>query len=104
MMWHTVELTINIMKELSLTPSQWNVKRSYSQVAKKLGIDEETARIRIQSLRESGFLLGWRLIPTAHLIGRESSILVLELEDIEAKDRAISQIGRIDGVVLIQSF
>ncbi len=92
------------MKELSLTPSQWNVKRSYSQVAKKLGIDEETARIRIQSLRESGFLLGWRLIPNAHLIGRESSILVLELEDIEAKDRAISQIGRIDGVVLIQSF
>lgn len=55
MMWHTVELTINIMKELSLTPSHWNLKRSYSQVAKKLGIDEETARNRIQSLRESGF-------------------------------------------------
>lgn len=49
-------------------------------------------------------MLGWRLIPNAHLIDRESSILALELEHVEAKDRAISQIGRIDGVVLIQSF
>ena len=104
MMWRTVELTVNIMKELSITPSHWNVKRSYSEVAKKLGVDEETVRIRVQSLRNSGFLLGWRLILNANLLGRESSILALELEDVEKKDRAIAQIGGMDGVVLIQSF
>jgi len=92
------------MKELSITPSHWNVKRSYSEVAKKLGVDEETVRIRVQSLRNSGFLLGWRLILNANLIGRESSILALELDDIERKDRAIAQISRMDGVILIQSF
>jgi DNA-binding Lrp family transcriptional regulator len=101
---HTVELVVSIMKELSVTPSHWNVKRSYSEVAKKLGVDEETVRIRIQRLRNSGFLLGWRLILNANLIGRESSILALELDDIERKDAAIAQISRMDGVILIQSF
>lgn len=103
-MWRTVELTVRIMKELSITPSHWNVKRSYSEVAKKLGVDEETVRIRIQSLKQSGFLLGWRLILNANLIGRESSIIALELDDIEKKDEAIAQLTRMDGVVLIQSF
>jgi hypothetical protein len=42
MMWRTVELTVRIMKELSITPSHWNVKRSYSEVAKKLGVDART--------------------------------------------------------------
>lgn len=104
MMWRTVELTVNIMKELSITPSHWNVKRSYSEVAKRLGVDEETVRIRIQSLRRSGFLLGWRLMLNANLLGRESHILALELDDDEKKDRAIVQISKVDGVLLIQSF
>jgi len=104
MMWRTVELTVNIMKELSITPSHWNVKRSYAEVAKKIGIDEETVRIRIQSLKQSGFLLGWRLILNANLIDRESHILALELLDVEKKDRTIAQISQMDGVVLIQSF
>jgi DNA-binding Lrp family transcriptional regulator len=52
-----------------------------AEVAKKIGIDEETVRIRIQSLKQSGFLLGWRLILNANLLGRESHILVLELLD-----------------------
>ena len=103
-MWRTVELTVNIIKELSITPSHWNVKRSYAEVAKKIGIDEETVRIRIQSPKQSGFLLGWRLILNANLLGRESHILVLELLDVEKKDRTIAQISQMDGVVLIQSF
>src|SRR5437667_4309448 len=102
MMWRTVELTVNIIKELSITPSHWNVKRSYSGVAKKIGIDEETVRIRIQSLKQSGFLLGWRLILNANLINRESHILVIELLDVEKKDRTIAPISSMEGVVLIQ--
>ena len=104
MMWRTIELTVNIMRELSITPSHWNVKRSYSEVAKKLGVDEETVRSRVQSLRNSGFLLGWRLILNAKLLGRESSILAIELHDIKKKEKAIAQISRMTGVVLIQSF
>src|SRR5919197_2261295 len=104
MMWRTVELTVNIMKELSITPSHWNIKRSYAEVAKKIGIDEETVRIRIQTLKQSGFLLGWRLILNANLLGRESHILAVELLDVEKKDRTIAQISQMDGVVLIQSF
>jgi DNA-binding Lrp family transcriptional regulator len=103
-MWRTVELSVNIMRELSITPSHWNVKRSYSEVAKKLGVDEETVRIRVQSLKKGGFLLGWRLILNARLLGRESSILAIELNDTKRKDRAVKQISRLDGVVLIQSF
>lgn len=49
-------------------------------------------------------MLGWRLILNANLLGRESHILALELDDDEKKDRAIAQISKVDGVLLIQSF
>ena len=65
----------------------WNVKTSYSEIAKKIGIDEETARIRIQSLKQSGFLLGWRLILNANLIDRESNIISLYLNYLMSKRR-----------------
>jgi DNA-binding Lrp family transcriptional regulator len=93
------------MRELWGSPSLWNEKRTQVQIARKLGIDEETVRNRIKFLRESGFLLGWRLLPNPSLIDRESTFLYLELDgDEESKEHIISKLTKMEGVVNIASF
>ena len=89
---------------MATSPSQWSVRRSFTDVAKKLGVDEETVRNRLRMMREMGLLQGWRLIVNARLLGMESSNLVLEFQDSESKESAAPHIRRADGVVLIQNF
>jgi DNA-binding Lrp family transcriptional regulator len=92
------------MREMATSPSQWNVRRSYTDVARKLGVDEETVRNRLRMMKEMGLLLGWRLIVNARLLGMESSNFVLEFQEPEAKEASIPHIRELDGVVLIQNF
>src|SRR5467141_3465694 len=103
-MWRSIDLTSKIMREMATSPSQWNERRSYTDVARKLGVDEETVRNRLKMMREMGLLVGWRLIVNARLLGMESSNLVLEFDSPESKEAALSGIREKDGVVLIQSF
>src|SRR5712664_3579578 len=103
-MWRSIDLTSKIMREISSSPSQWNARRSYTDVARKLGVDEETVRNRLKMMREMGLLVGWRLIVNARLLGMESSNLVLEFDSPESKEAALAGIREKDGVVLIQSF
>ena len=103
-MSHWIGLTSAIMREMATSPSQWNVRRSFTDVAKKLGVDEETVRNRLRMMREMGLLQGWRLIVNARLLGMGSSNLVLEFQDAESKEAAAPRIRQADGVVLIQNF
>jgi DNA-binding Lrp family transcriptional regulator len=91
------------MRELWGSPGLWNEKRTYVEVARKLGVDEETVRNRIKNLKDSGFLLGWRLVPNPVLLNRSSVFLFLELENRDSKDEVISQIAKMDGVIVIAS-
>src|SRR5207237_4003740 len=103
-MWHRIDLTSAVVREMATSPSQWNVRRSYTDVARRLGVDEETVRNRLRTMREMGLLLGWRLIVSARLLGMESSNLVLDFHSQESKEAAIPRIREADGVVLIQNF
>jgi DNA-binding Lrp family transcriptional regulator len=91
------------MRELWGSPIQWNTKKSYLAVARKLGVDEETVRNRVKRLKESGFLLGWRLVPNPMLLGRVSISLLLKFNDPASKESAISRLTGMDGVVNIAS-
>jgi DNA-binding Lrp family transcriptional regulator len=91
------------MRELWGSPDVWNTKKSYVEIARKLGVDEETVRNRIKHLRESGFLLGYRLVPNPALLGRTSSSVRIEFKDRESKEAAIPRIVRMDGVINIGS-
>jgi DNA-binding Lrp family transcriptional regulator len=98
-LWSRDKAYAALMKELWGSPGQWKVKRSYAAVARKLGVDEETVRNRVKRLRESGFLLGWRLFPNPSLMDSRSGFLFLDLEDAAAKEEVISKVLRMDGVV-----
>jgi DNA-binding Lrp family transcriptional regulator len=103
-MWHSMELTASIMREMSISPSQWNVRRSYVDVARKLGVDEETVRNRLKMMKEMGLLRGWRLILNANLLDMKSSNVLLDFPTADAKEEAIPRIRKVPGTVLIQDF
>src|SRR5579875_569812 len=94
-----------IMRELESPGSlQWNIRESFSSIARKVGVDEETVRNRVARMREARILKGWELVINPHLIGRESASLELEVQNASAKNAAIEQIKLIDGVISILDF
>lgn len=104
-MHHLDDLDVRIMKELGSPNSlQWNVRESYSNIAKRIGVDEETVRRRLKRAEELGSLPGWRIMVNPRLIGCEAASMDLEVEDEEKKDRAIAEIRRVDGVIKILDF
>jgi DNA-binding Lrp family transcriptional regulator len=103
-MFKGIDLTVSIMREMATSPSHWNANRSYVDVARKLGVDEDTVRNRLKMMREMGLLRGWRLVPNARLLGMSSSNVVLDFKDQESKDAAVPRIRNAQGIVLIQHF
>ena len=91
------------MRELWGSPDIRNTKKSYIEIAAKLGVDEETIRNRVKHLRDIGFFLGYRLVPNPVLLGRTFASLRIEFKDRESKQAAIPRLARLDGVINISS-
>src|SRR6266852_5379 len=91
------------MRELWGSPDIWNTKKSYIEIAAKLGVDEETVRNRVKHLRDTGFFLGYRLVPNPVLLGRTFASLRIEFKDRESKEAAIPRLAQLDGVINIGS-
>src|SRR5215510_12085527 len=91
------------MRELWGSPDIWNAKKTYLQIANRLGVDEETVRNRVKRLKDTGFLLGWRVIPNPALLGLTFSLVLLELEDPSSKEQSISRLTKSDGMINIAS-
>ena len=104
-MQRPVDLDIRIVKELTSPSSfRWNVRESYSSIAAKIGVDEETVRRRISRARESGFLKGWQVVLNPHVVGLESAGAQLTVDKEDRKSSVISQIEQMDGVVIMINF
>lgn len=93
----------DLMRELWGSPDIWNTKKSYIEIAAKLGVDEETIRNRVKHLRDTGFFIGYRLIPNPALLGRTFASLRIEFKDRESKQAAIPRLALMDGVINIGS-
>jgi len=93
------------MKELTSPSSfRWDIRESYGSIAAKIGVDEETVRRRVNRARDSGFLKGWQVVLNPHVIGRESAGAHLTVDDENRKDSVISEIEKLDGVVIMINF
>jgi len=93
----------DLMRELWGSPDVWNTRKSYVEIAAKLGVDEETVRNRVRHLRDSGFLLGYRVVPNPALLGRTFASLRIEFRDRESKQAAIPLLAKVEGVINIGS-
>src|SRR5467141_2426306 len=81
------------MRELWGSPDIWNTKKSFTEIAAKLGVDEETVRNRVKHLRDTGFFLGYRIVPNPVLLGRTFASLRIEFKDRESKQAAIPRLA-----------
>jgi len=93
----------DLMRELWGSPDIWNTKKSYIEIAAKLGVDEETVRNRVRHLKDTGFLIGYRLVPNPAVLGRTFASLRIEFQDRESKQVAIPHLAKIEGVINIGS-
>ncbi len=93
----------DFVMELWGSPERWNARKSYADVARKLGVDEETVRNRLRRMRESGHLLGWCLFPNPGLLGRIAVSLLLEFDASSSKEDAILRLKKLEGVTNIAS-
>lgn len=100
-MWAADKSYSDLMKELWGSPGLWSQKKTYVEIARKLGVDEETVRNRVKVLKESGFLLGWRVLPNPALLGRSSYFVFLEFRSDDEKEKAIPNIAEQAGVIVI---
>ena len=81
---------------------QWNVRESYSSIAKKLGADEETVRRRIRGMKKLGFIHGSELIVNPHVLGLSPARIFVNVPDSDRrKQDVISQLKLIDGILLL---
>jgi DNA-binding Lrp family transcriptional regulator len=93
----------DLMKELWGSPDIWNTKKSYIEIAERLGVDEETVRNRIKRLREIGFLLGYRVVPNPALLATKSASIRVDFGDRESKEAAIPRLAKMDNIINIAS-
>lgn len=99
------DLDVRIFKELGSPSSlQWNVRETYSNIARRIGVDEETVRRRVKRAEKLGSVPGWRMMVNPHVIGFEAAGVDLEVEDEEKKEKAVAEISRIDGIIKILDF
>jgi DNA-binding Lrp family transcriptional regulator len=99
------DLDMKIIRELGGSrPPLWNVRESYSNISKRLGVDEETVRMRINRAKEHGFLPAWLMMINPLLINCREAHLDLEVREEERKEDAISKIRKLEGLYYIDDF
>lgn len=99
------DLDVRIFRELGSPGSlQWNVRETYSKIARRIGVDEETVRRRVKRAEKLGSVTGWRMMVNPHLIGCEAASIDLEVKDEERKEEAVGKIRQIEGVIKILDF
>ena len=104
-MHHADDLDVKIIKELGNPDSlQWNVRETYSSIAERLGVDEETVRRRLKRAERLGSLPNWKMMVNPRLIGCRAANIQLEVRDEKRKAGIISELRKIDGIVKILDF
>lgn len=104
-MYRFDDLDVKILRELGSPSSpQWNVRVTYSAIARRIGADEETVRRRLKRAEETGAFPGWKMMPNPRLMGCGAAGLDLDVRDEGTKAEVIEKVRHFDGVIKILSF
>jgi len=66
-----VRIIHEMVESKATSPVDSNVRKSLSSIARKLRVDENTVKNRIENLKRSGFLRGWWVGINPNLVGQD---------------------------------
>ncbi len=99
------KLDVRIMRELlraDATPP--NIRRSFRAIARRLRVDENTVRNRIEKLQRSGFLKGWLIGVNPNLLGEKVARLWFDVQPQSDKANTIRKISLVQGIESIMDY
>ena len=100
-------LDVRIIREMleskATSPVDSNVRKSLSSIARKLRVDENTVKNRIERLRRSGFLRGWWVGINPNLVGQKMAQIWFDVKNPSAKQEVIAKVSLIPGVAVIKN-
>ena len=73
-------------------------------IARKVGADGGTVKLRLKKMRESGFIHYFQIYPNLRLLGLRGAAYEFTLPDVLGKDAAIEKASLVDGVTEIHNF
>jgi len=91
-----------MLESKATSPVDSNVRKSLSSIARKLRVDENTVKNRIDRLRRSGFLRGWWVGINPNLVNQKMAQIWFDVKNSSAKQEVIEKIALIPGVALIK--
>lgn len=98
-------LPFRILREVYRHPSlRVGGRESYAQLASSLGVDDNTVRASLERMRKSGFLKAWSASLNPHVLGMECKSILIRLDEASLKQKKLSELRLVEGVVLIMSF
>ncbi|MDA4130184.1 MAG: AsnC family transcriptional regulator [Thaumarchaeota archaeon] len=100
-------LDVRIIREMleskATSPVDSNVRKSLSSIARKLKVDENTVKNRIEGLKRSGFLRGWWVGVNPNLVSQKMTQVWFDVNSASAKQDVIKKVSLIPGVAVIKN-
>jgi DNA-binding Lrp family transcriptional regulator len=100
-------LDVRIIREMleskATSPVDSNVRKSLSSIARKLKVDENTIKNRIEGLKRSGFLRGWWVGVNPNLVSQKMTQVWFDVNNASAKQDVIKKVSLIPGVAVIKN-
>ena len=103
-MYRPDRLDAGILRELQNPASRWNVRKSFARIAKRLQVDEETVRRRVDRMEALGVIQGWTIVPNPHLLEKDSVGVYVELPPGTDKRELIGKLSAVEGVTALHYF
>ncbi len=104
-MLHLDELDVRILREFNCPDSpEWKLRVSFATIARRLKVDEETIRLRVVRLRDSGVIPTWGIAINPRLLGCEEYGLDLEIENESDKPAMVSCLRSLPGITQLADF
>ncbi len=73
-------------------------------IAKKVGADGATVKLRLDKMKRAGFIHYFQIYPNFRLLGLSAGAYEFELPDVLAKNAVIEKCALVDGVIEIHNF
>ncbi len=96
-----IRLLGQLARGMSAHDFQPEVKGVYGRIAKKLGLDEDTVRKRMERLESTGVIRGWQVVLNPNVLGLKMFVIWMSVSPQLRVEEAVRKIRLVHGVASI---